>query len=147
MKASMPRLLVTLALLLTTKPVFSHHSFAAEFDGTQPVTLRGTVTKVEWANPHGWIYLDVKGTDGKTVNWAVETAAPNALIRRGVRNSDFPVGTELTVNGYRAKNGTSRANASTLTLPDGRELLAGSSGTGAPGDKAGRLDTTETPGK
>jgi hypothetical protein len=120
---------------VAAKPAFSHHSFAAEFDGTQPVTLRGIVTAVEWANPHGWIYLDVKGSDGTVVSWAVETAAPNALIRRGVRNSDFPVGTAITVKGYRAKNGTPKANASTLTLPDGRELLAGSSGTGAPGDK------------
>jgi hypothetical protein len=136
--------LLILAFLLAAKPAFSHHSFAAEFDGTRPVTLRGTVTKVEWANPHGWIYLDVKAADGSIVNWAVETAAPNALIRRGVRNSDFPVGTEILVNGYRAKNGTPRANASTLTLPDGRELLAGSSGTGAPGDNAGTLDK---PGK
>jgi hypothetical protein len=130
----MPLVLI-LAMVVATKSAVAHHSFAAEFDGTQPVTLRGTVTRIEWTNPHGWIYLDVKGSDGAVVTWAVETAAPNALIRRGVRNSDFPVGTELTVNGYRAKNGTPKANASTLSLPDGRELLAGSSGTGAPGDK------------
>jgi hypothetical protein len=129
------RLVLTVAMVVTTKSAFAHHSFAAEFDGTQPVTLRGTVTRIEWTNPHGWIFLDVKGSDGTVVNWAVETAAPNALIRRGVRNADFPVGTELTVKGYRAKNGTPKANASTLSLPDGRELLAGSSGTGAPGDK------------
>jgi len=147
MKVSTPGLLAMLAWLCTATPVVAHHSFAAEFDGTQPVTLRGTVTKVEWANPHGWIYLDVKGADGKTVSWAVETAAPNALIRRGVRNSDFPVGTEITVNGYRAKNGTARANASTLTLPDGRELIAASSGTGAPGDKGDRPDAPEKPAK
>jgi hypothetical protein len=150
MNASMLRALATLELFLVAAPAFSHHSFAAEFDGTQPVRLRGVVTKILWANPHGWIYIDVKSTDGKTVNWAVETAAPNALIRRGVRNADFPVGTEITVNGYRAKNGTPTANASTLTLPDGRELLAGSSGTGAPGDRVDRvegIDTTEKPVK
>ncbi|MEO8259588.1 MAG: DUF6152 family protein [Acidobacteriota bacterium] len=128
------RLLLTVTVVVAVKPALAHHSFAAEFDGTQPVTLRGTVTRIEWANPHGWIYLDVRGSDGTVVSWAVETAAPNALIRRGVRNSDFPVGIEITVKGYRAKNGTAKANASTLTLPDGRELLAGSSGTGAPGD-------------
>jgi hypothetical protein len=134
--ASPLRLLLTVALLLTARPAFSHHSFAAEFDGTQPVRLQGTITKVEWANPHGWIYVDVKGADGKVVTWAVETAGPNALVRRGVRKSDFPPGSEIVVNGYRAKNGTPTANASTLTVADGRELLAGSSGTGAPGDNA-----------
>jgi hypothetical protein len=127
-------LLVGVAVLMAANPAFSHHSFAAEFDGTQPVSLRGTVTRLEWANPHGWIYIDVKGGDGKVVNWAIETAGPNALQRRGVRKSDFPLGIELIVNGYRAKNGTPTANASTVTLPDGRELLAGSSGTGAPGE-------------
>jgi hypothetical protein len=147
MNASTLRALATLGLFLVAAPAFSHHSFAAEFDGTQPIMLHGAVTKIEWANPHGWIYLDVRGADGKTVNWAVETAAPNALIRRGVRSSDFPVGTEITVNGYRAKNGTPRANASTLTLPDGRELLAGSSGTGAPGDKVDKVDKIDTTGK
>jgi hypothetical protein len=135
------RVILGLAFLLTAKPASPHHSFAAEFDGTQPVTLHGTVTKVEWANPHGWIYIDVKGGDGTIVNWAVETAAPNALLRRGVRNTDFPVGIELTVNGYRAKNGTPKANASTLTLPNGRELIAASSGTGGP------VDPAEKPGK
>jgi hypothetical protein len=134
MNRSLP-LLLAVALVIAATPAAAHHSFAAEFDGTQPVTLRGTVTKIAWANPHGWIYLDVKGPDGTVVNWGVETAAPNALIRRGVRNSDFPVGTEITVKGYRAKNGTPRANASTLTLPDGRELLAASSGTGSPDEK------------
>ena len=147
MNASIRRALATLGLFLVAAPAFSHHSFAAEFDGTQPVTLRGTITKIEWANPHGWIYVDVKGGDGKTVNWAVETAPPNALIRRGVRSSDFPVGTEITVNGYRAKNGAAKANASTLTLPGGRELLAGSSGTGAPGDRGDKAETTEKPAR
>jgi hypothetical protein len=133
MKRSIGTLLI--AFVAGTGSAAAHHSFAAEFDGTTPVTLRGTVTKVEWVNPHGWIYLDVQSPDGTIVNWAVETAAPNGLVRRGVRNSDFPVGAAIVVKGYRAKNGQPRANASTLTLPDGRELLAGSSGTGAPGDR------------
>lgn len=133
MRASM---FLLLALVLAPAAAFSHHSFAAEFDGTQPVTLRGTVTQVEWVNPHGWIHIDVKGSDGRVVNWAIETAGPNALARRGVRKSDFPVGVEIVVKGYRAKNGTATANASTLTLPDGRELIAQSSGTGAPGAPA-----------
>jgi hypothetical protein len=127
-------------MLAVPRPAFSHHSFAAEFDGTQPVTLKGTLTRVEWVNPHGWLYLDVKGEDDKIVNWAVETGGPNALLRRGVRKADFPVGIELVVTGYKAKNGTATANASTLKLPDGRAFLAGSSGTGAPGDSADKKE-------
>jgi hypothetical protein len=136
MRPSILRFCFTLAALLVTRPAFPHHSFAAEFDGTQFIALKGVITKLEWANPHGWIYLDVKGSDGKAVNWAVETGGPNALIRRGIRRTDFPVGTEITITGYRAKNGTATANARTLTLADGRELFAGSSGTGAPVDGA-----------
>lgn len=89
---------------------------------------------MEWVNPHGWVYVDVKGDDGKVVSWAGETGGPNALIRRGLRKTDFPVGIQVIVTGYRAKNGTTTANAKTLTLPDGREFFAGSSGTGAPED-------------
>ena len=133
MSALASRLFVSAAaILLVARPVFSHHSFAAEFDGTKPVTLKGTVTKVEWVSPHGWVYIDVKGPDGTVVGWAIETAGPNALLRRGVRKTDFPIGSEVVVSGYRAKNGTPTANASTFTVPDGRELIAGSSGTGAP---------------
>src|SRR5271163_217317 len=113
-------------VLLAGEPAFSHHSFAAEFDGTQPVTLKGVITKLEWVNPHGWIYVDVKDKDGKIVNWAVVTGGPNALLRRGVRRAEFPIGAELVVSGYKAKNCTPTANAQTLTLPDGREFFAGS---------------------
>jgi len=132
---------VAAVLVLSARPAFPHHSFAAEFDGTQPVTLRGVITQVDWVNPHGWIHIDVKGNDGRTITWAIETAGPNALARRGVRKTDLPLGIEIVVKGYRAKNGTATANASTLTLPDGRELIAQSSGTGAPndpGDKTGK---------
>ena len=137
MKALASRLLAVSFVLLVARAAAAHHSFAAEFDGTKPVTLKGAVTKVEWVSPHGWIHVDVKGADGKIVSWAVETGSPNALQRRGVKKSDFPIGVEVVVSGYRAKNGTPTANASTFTLPDGRELIAGSSGTGAPGDGAG----------
>jgi hypothetical protein len=124
------------AAVLAATPLVAHHSFAAEFDANQPITLKGTLTKMEWINPHGWIYLDVKGPNGEVVNWAVEAGAPNALLRRGLRSTDFPVGIQIVVTGFRAKNGTPTANGRSVTLPDGREFFSGSSGTGAPEDGA-----------
>jgi hypothetical protein len=106
----MSGLFVSLVMLLAAAPSFAHHSFSSEFDINQPVTLKGTLTKLEWINPHGWIYIDVKGADGKVVNWAIETGGPNALLRRGVRKTDFPLGIELTIQGYRAKSGLPVAN-------------------------------------
>ena len=95
--------------------------------------------KIEWINPHSFIYIDVKSPDGTVANWAVEFGAPNALIRRGARKTDFPVGGEVTVNGYRAKSGNLVIAAATVKLPDGRDFFAGSEGTGNPGDPtAGR---------
>ena len=119
-------------ILMMGLHVRAHHSFAAEFDIDKPVTLKGTLTKMSWVNPHGWIYIDVKEPDGKVTNWAVEAGAPNALLRRGLRNSDFPVGTEVVVEGYRAKNGSDIANGGSVVLADGKKLFVGSSGTGAP---------------
>lgn len=119
-------LAAALGLFMTATPATSHHSFSAEFDEKQPVTLQGTLTKMDWVNPHGWIYIDVKGPDGKITNWGVEAGAPNALLRRGLRKVDFPVGTQLVVTGFRAKNGTPTINGRTVTLPDGREFFAGS---------------------
>jgi hypothetical protein len=136
MKQHLSVLIFGATILLGVAPVFAHHSFAAEFDANQPITLKGTLTRMDWINPHGWVYLDVKDPDGKVVSWKVETGGPNALYRRGFRKEDFPAGVEVTVKGYRAKNGTATANARTITLPDGRELFAGSSGTGAPTDGA-----------
>jgi hypothetical protein len=132
MKQQLARLFLVPALLLAWVPVFAHHSFSAEFDINQPVTLRGVLSKFEWVNPHGWIYIDVKDAEGKVVTWAIETGGPNALLRRGIRRTDFPLGTELVIKGFRAKNGTPTANANTIALPDGRRLFAGSSGNGAP---------------
>lgn len=123
-------------MLLAAAPLVAHHSFAAEFDEKQPITLRGTLTKMEWVNPHGWLHMDVVGADGKIVNWAVEAGGPNALLRRGLRKTDFPAGIEIIVEGYRAKNGTPTVNGRTVKMTDGRNFFLGSSGTGAPSDNA-----------
>jgi hypothetical protein len=120
------------AVLLAAAPAFAHHAFAAEYDSNQPVVIHGSLTKVEWTNPHGWIYVDVKDDSGKLVNWAIEFGSPNAMLRRGLRKTDFPEGIQVVVKGYRAKNGTATINGTSVKLPDGRNLLVGSSGTGAP---------------
>ena len=127
--------LLTGALLLAAgAAVVAHHSFAAEFDANQPVQLLGTVVKVEWINPHTWIHLDVKKTDGAVERWMIEGGTPNTLLRRGLTRKSLPEGTELLVDGYKAKNGSNRANGRDLTFPDGRRLFMGSSGIGAPRD-------------
>ena len=127
--------LLTSALLLATAAALSaHHSFAAEFDANQPVQLRGTVVRVEWINPHTWIHLDVKKGDGSVERWMIEGGTPNTLLRRGLTKNSLPQGTEIMVDGYKAKNGTNRANGRDLTLTDGRKLFMGSSGIGAPSD-------------
>jgi hypothetical protein len=112
----------------------AHHSFAAEFDANAPVTLRGVVTRMEWINPHSWIHVDVKNPDGTVTEWMVEGGTPNTLFRRGFTKESLKAGTEITVEGYRAKNGALRANGRDLILKDGRRLFLGSSGTGAPVD-------------
>src|ERR1700722_7975024 len=120
-------------LFVAAMPMFAHHSFAAEYDSNQPITLKGTLTKTEWTNPHGWIYIDVKADDGKVTNWAIELGSPNCLLPRGLRRTDFPSGTEVTVKGSRSKSGSPTVNASSVTLPDGRNLYTGSSDPNAKG--------------
>ena len=112
----------------------AHHSFAAEFDANQPVELHGTITRMEWINPHSWLHIDVKNADGSTTPWMIEGATPNTLLRRGFTREAVKTGTEITIIGYRAKNGANRANGRDLILPDGSRLFMSSSGTGAPGD-------------
>ena len=109
--------------LLCAVPVLAHHSFSAEFDATQPITLKGKLTKMDWVNPHGWLYVDVVQPDGKVVNWAVEAGSPNQLIRRGLRQADFPIGSEVVIDGYRARNGTPTANGTSVKFANGRNFF------------------------
>ncbi|MEN8161523.1 MAG: DUF6152 family protein [Myxococcota bacterium] len=130
---------VLLTLLLPLRSE-GHHAFAAEFDANAPVRLEGTVTKIEWINPHAWIHLEVEGEDGTAVVWMVEGGTPNTLIRAGLNKNTLPIGTEIVVRGYQAKDKSCRpackANGRDVTFPDGRKIFMGSSGTGAPRDGA-----------
>ena len=121
-----------LVLAGTAGSLVAHHAFSAEFDADSPVQFEGTVTRVEWINPHVWLHMDVKMPDGTIENWAFEAGTPNNLFRRGFTKQSLLPGTEVFVDGYQAKDGTNRANGRDLTFPDGTKLFMGSSGTGAP---------------
>src|SRR2546425_376745 len=120
-------------LLLAAMPARAHHAFAAEFDAKKPINLRGTVTRVEWINPHTWIHVAVKGPDGKVTEWMIEGGTPNTLFRLGFTKESLPVGTEIIVSAYQAKDGSNRAVGKDLTLTDGRRLFLGSSTPGTEG--------------
>jgi hypothetical protein len=123
MKATL--FLVLGGMLLAAPGARAHHSFSAEFDINQPITLKGVLTKMEWVNPHGWIYVDVTQPDGKVVNWAIEAVGPTQLLRRGLRKTDFPAGIEVTVEGFRARSGEPKANGRSVTMKDGRNFFLG----------------------
>ena len=137
MNRKLMRILATAGLLVAAAfPVLAHHSFSAEFDGSKPIKLEGKVVKMEWSNPHTWLFMDIEKPDGTTERWAVEGGAPGVLLRNGWNRNTLPAGTRIIVNGFPAKDGSLQANSRSIEFPDGRKLETGSSYTG--GKEAGK---------
>lgn len=137
MRTKLALVIAGAGLLMAAVPVWAHHAFAAEFDAKKPVKLEGTVTKMEWINPHAWIHIDVKNADGTTTNWMIEGGTPNTLLRRGFTKDSLQPGTVVVVDGYQAKDGSFRANGRDVTFADGRKLFIGNANPseGAPESK------------
>jgi hypothetical protein len=143
MRIKLPIVMLGALVLTVAVPAMAHHAFGGEFDSTRPVLLKGPIVKVEWVNPHTWIHMEVKKPDRGTEVWMIEGGSPNSLLRQGITKNSLPIGTEIVVDGYQARDHTlKRANGRNITYPDGRKLFFGSSGTGAPRDGA---DPTEKP--
>ena len=148
MRAKVAVVLAVGGLALAAVPAVAHHAFSAEFDADRPIHLEGTITKMEWINPHAWIHLRTNKPDGTTEVWMVEGGTPNTLFRRGLTRDTLTVGTEIVVDGYQSKDGAGagtdenplKANGRNITFPDGRKLFLGSSGTGAPTDGADPIE-------
>jgi hypothetical protein len=134
MRKTLITLIIGAGVIASAVPVIAHHAFAAEFDANKRLQLEGTVTKMEWINPHAWMHIDVKKPDGTSEEWMIEGGTPNTLLRRGITRDSLKPGTIVRVDGYQAKDGSKRANGRDLTLQNGQKLFMGSSGTGAPVD-------------
>jgi len=140
--------LALLAVVALAPAALAHHAFGSEFDANAPVILKGKIVEIEWVNPHTWIHIEITKDDGTKEVWMVEGGSPNTLLRRGANKNSFPVGTDIVVDGYQARDHSEkRANARNVTFPDGRKLFLGSPGTGAPEPDAFQNDKAKSTGK